>query len=390
MQFQFTSQPPTELNCNPYDVKVDPAVWRLRVSCDVQRISGTDQFDIHWFHKNNENETVDFGRGEVQGNTDDRERIVLGTQWINKPFNESMLGEYWCQVIVTSTQPNKYLGKSDILVIHDPGDYNTTRCNGIISVPTSKCADKNNISLQVFAANVSSTSYRYSSSSSFKLPSLSFTGPSSISPSVHYSSITSLVIMQTSISVLSSSKIPSVVIQSSGNKIPNNFHTYFTKCISFLPDTKQNEITSISTTMTLQSPIISSSTSPTTSLSSMSTSSSSLSPSPSSTSSFSSELNPGPTNPIATQTLTNANSEVLANSFSPLIDTPDPSGALSQLNSGNNTQLIIMAGSIGGAMFLLIILLLIIICVLVCIKNGRKQDKQSGLCCNMYAEVLTK
>ena len=375
-------------------MKVDPAVWRLRVSCDVRRISGTDQFDVHWFHKNNQNETIDLGQVEVEGYTDNRERIVLGTQWINKPFNESMLGEYWCQVIVTSTQPNIYLGKSDILMIRDPEDYNTTMyCTGIISLPTLKCADKNNnISvpeMQVIAANVSSTSYRYSSFSSFKLPLSSFTGPLSISPSVHYSSITSLVIMQTSISVLSSSKIPSVVIQSSGNKIPNNFHTYFTKCMSFLPDTKQNEITSISTTMTLQSPIITSSTSPTTSLSSMSTSSSSLSPSPSLTSSFSSELNPGPTNPIATRTPPNANSEVLANSFSPLIDTPDPSGALSQLNSGNNTQLIIMAGSIGGAMFLLIILLLIIICVLICIKNGWKQNKQPGLCYNMYAEILT-
>ena len=122
-------------------MRVDPAVWNLHVSCDVQRIYGTDEFDVHWFHKNNENEIIDLGQVEVQ-ETPNRERIKLGTQWINTPFDESMLGEYWCQVIVTSTQPNTYLGTSDILVIRDPQDYDTlSTCSGINTEATSKCAD---------------------------------------------------------------------------------------------------------------------------------------------------------------------------------------------------------------------------------------------------------
>ena len=174
-------------------MSVVPAVWRLRVSCDVRRISGTDQFDVHWFHKNNENEIIDLGQVEVEGYTDNRERIVLGTQWINKPFNESMLGEYWCQVIVTSSQPSIYLGKSDILVIRDPEDYNTTMyCTGIISVSTSKCADgsQTNTMIQVFASSSSSSSSFSASSSS----SCSASSSSSSSYTVFTTSFPSLTI----------------------------------------------------------------------------------------------------------------------------------------------------------------------------------------------------
>ena len=137
-------------------MRVDPVVWRLRVSCDVRRISGTDQFDVHWFLKNNENEIIDLGRDEVQ-ETLERELVVFGTQRTdnNTLFDESMLGEYWCQVIVTSTQPNIYLGKSDILVIRDPEDYDAglRTCNGIISAPTLKCADDIQSSLSVSSSS---------------------------------------------------------------------------------------------------------------------------------------------------------------------------------------------------------------------------------------------
>ena len=142
-------------------MRVDPAVWNLQVSCGVQRISGTDQFDVHWFHKNNQNEIIDLGQVEVQGETPNRELVVFGTQRRdnNIPFDESMLGEYWCQVIVTSTQPNIYLGKSDILMIRDPEDYDTElpRCSGIISVPTSKCADGIQSSLCVSSSSSCTT-----------------------------------------------------------------------------------------------------------------------------------------------------------------------------------------------------------------------------------------
>ena len=95
---------------------LDIAIWNLVVSCDVRRISGTDQFDVHWFHKNNQNEIIDLGQVEVYGESPNSELVLLGTQLIGTYFDESMLGEYWCQVIVTSTQPNTYLGKSDIHV----------------------------------------------------------------------------------------------------------------------------------------------------------------------------------------------------------------------------------------------------------------------------------
>ena len=269
-------------------MKLDPAEWRLRVSCDVRRISGTDldQFDVHWFHKNNENEIIDLGQVEVQGESPHRELVVLGTQWVNTPFDESMLGEYWCQVIVTSTQPNMYLGKSDILVIRDPQDYDTglSRCQGIITVSTTKCADGIQSSLCV------------SSSSSCTNP------------------ITTEGVQ------LSSTESRS----SSSQHIPSETNPITTE-----------QVTCASTTENM---------------------------------SFSSKLNHDTS---STQTLA---------TLSPS-SCPSPSVVPSQLNSGDNTQLIIIAGSIGGALFLLILILLIIIGVLICIKNGRKNNRKSGLCC---------
>ena len=132
-------------------MKVNPAVWRLQVSCDVQRISGTDEFDVHWFHKNKENITIDLGQVKVSKEAFDRKEVIFGMQLAGTYFDESMLGEYWCQVIITSMQPNVYLGKSDILMIRDPEDYDgeLQRCQGIITVSTTKCADGIQSSLSV-------------------------------------------------------------------------------------------------------------------------------------------------------------------------------------------------------------------------------------------------
>ena len=286
-------------------MKADTTEWRLRVSCEVQRISGTDQFDVHWFHKNNENEIIDLCQVEVQ-ETPNRERILLGTQWVDTPFNESMLGEYWCQVIVTSTQPNTHLGKSDTLVIRDPQNYDTlSTCSTVISVPTSKCADGIQSSLSV------------SSSSSCTNP-----------------PITEGVQLSLTESTSSSSRL-----------IPS-------------------ETTSITTEQVIRA-------SATENMSFSSHDSSDCS---------------------SIQKLVTSSSD--AYPFSSSSDTPSPSCSPSsspsssivpsQSNSGDNTQLIIMAGSIGGALFLLILILLIIIGVLICIKNGRKNNRKSGLYCTVY------
>ena len=303
-------------------MRVDPAVWQTKVSCDVLRISGTDQFDVHWFHMNNQNEIIDLGQVEVQ-EMSNRERIVLGTQWVNTPFDESMLGEYWCQVIVTSTQPNIYLGKSDILMIRDPEDYGTlSTCSGIITVATTKCADGIRSSL-------------------------------SVSPSSSCTNPTTTEGVQLSSTESTSSSSQYVITQPSKTKSLTEYMSSFSQLIP----SETNYITTEQVIRASATENMSFSTRDSSECSSI-------------------------------QKLVTLSSD--AYSFSSSSDTPStssspsssPSSSIvpSQSNSGDNTQLIIIAGSIGGAMFLLIIILLIIIGVLICIKNGRKNNRKSGLC----------
>ena len=62
------------------------------------------------------------------------EKVHFGTHWIDHPYNNNMLGEYWCQIIVTSEQQNHTLHMSNVFTIEQPESYTTPQCSGIIQV----------------------------------------------------------------------------------------------------------------------------------------------------------------------------------------------------------------------------------------------------------------
>jgi len=73
----------------------------------------------------------------------DRIKSVIGIQWINKPYNESMLGEYWCQVMNTDNTNIILYGISNVITIHDPEYYNMSfsTCDSTqIYKNSNKCA----------------------------------------------------------------------------------------------------------------------------------------------------------------------------------------------------------------------------------------------------------
>ena len=130
------------MGCNPFDTAISTPVWRLRTLCIAERISGSTSFDVNWFQRKTTREIINHGRPEIWTNSDTREEVYFGNQMINDPFNENMLGEYWCQVIDTSQQPHVMLGISDILVIEEPNSYTESRCTTVQSVIKTTCADQ--------------------------------------------------------------------------------------------------------------------------------------------------------------------------------------------------------------------------------------------------------
>ena len=157
--FQITEQPPSELTCNPYDTTVSEPVWRFRTVCEVQRISGSGSFEIHWFHRDLMGNIEDLKTPEYYTGNSMRKKAAFGNQWTNRVFNESMLGDYWCQVIVTSTQPDTHLGRGNTFTIEEPGHYDNEllTCSGSTTVLETVCADEPSTSTTISSLITSMT-----------------------------------------------------------------------------------------------------------------------------------------------------------------------------------------------------------------------------------------
>ncbi|XP_019854588.1 PREDICTED: uncharacterized threonine-rich GPI-anchored glycoprotein PJ4664.02-like [Amphimedon queenslandica] len=136
--FQFTVQPPAELDCNPFDTVPGTPVWRLRTRCTAERLNGTQSFDVNWFHRKRTGEIENLSRPETWSATSNIEDVYFGNQLTNRPYTEDMLGEYWCQVVV---QNQVLLGMSNVFTINDPYSYDVERCIGTKSVSETLCAD---------------------------------------------------------------------------------------------------------------------------------------------------------------------------------------------------------------------------------------------------------
>ena len=109
----------------------------MRLPADI----GPVQYEVHWFQRNNESIIIDHGRPEGAHKTNQAERITFGLSWYNQKFTAAMLGDYWCQAILTDRQPPVYLSKSNILTVRKPDYYdsNLPKCRRVQFSYTNRC-----------------------------------------------------------------------------------------------------------------------------------------------------------------------------------------------------------------------------------------------------------
>lgn len=239
--FRFTVQPPTTLDCNPFDTVPSPPVWRLRTSCTAERLSGTQSFDVNWFHRKRTGEIENLSRPEMWTYSDTQEQVYFGSQWTNRPYDMDMLGDYWCQVIVTSQQPNLFLGISNIITIDEYSAYNTRRCTEVKIVTETLCADQP----PTIEPSVTTTSNTMSS----KLPisiSLISTSPLTSTFNTGLSSSASLLILSPEGPQISSSDLSSIP------HTPMISHSTISSVLSPLPQLTMTRSSSTSLTITEQ------------------------------------------------------------------------------------------------------------------------------------------
>ncbi len=140
--FEFETQPPLGLNCNPYDIRHNPPLWRLRFACEVLKIDDNDDvgpFDVHWIRRGPDNVITDLERLSTFTETSDEIEIHYGFHILDAVFQESMIGDYWCEV----TNNTHYFGISNVLTIFRPEEYDTDLplCMNIRRNNTVTCLD---------------------------------------------------------------------------------------------------------------------------------------------------------------------------------------------------------------------------------------------------------
>lgn len=113
------------------------------MACSVLQLSGEDVFDIHWIQRNINKQVIDHGRPDLTLDGDAIERVLFGGQLINRFNSDSLLGEYWCQLVnLTTSGVPVYLGASRMVTIREPEYYKgMTTCSDVVSSTDRKCGD---------------------------------------------------------------------------------------------------------------------------------------------------------------------------------------------------------------------------------------------------------
>ena len=155
----FSEEPPSQLDCRPFD---DANNWRLRIVCEVRIPVSQDliEYEVHWFQRRNDS-LIDHGRMEVQ-KSNTVERVAFGVSWINKKFTNDMIGEYWCQAILTGQQLHAFLPISNTVTIREPNSYNRdiATCTGPQFIRQQRCilgATNSQMTKAISSASVQST-----------------------------------------------------------------------------------------------------------------------------------------------------------------------------------------------------------------------------------------
>ena len=140
-RFEYRTQPPSSTvhGCNPYQDNI----VRISLACVVRRQTGiNDSFEIRWYRKNTTEGVEDLGRGDPdQGQGIDWVSRYHNTKLLNRQYNPSFVGKYWCQVINTTADPDQPLMRSNVFTLLPPEDYvGTTTCT-VQQIENKKCAD---------------------------------------------------------------------------------------------------------------------------------------------------------------------------------------------------------------------------------------------------------
>ena len=133
-------------------------------------------FEIRWFKKNNTEEVVDLGLGNVQeihtNMTLDTKSRYHSDRFFNHAYNPSFLGKYWCQVINTTADPDQPLMRSYVFTLLPPDNYTGQSCAISQFISKTTCADLSDSSIPA------STAKNYASTTITTAPSLTTSKPS--------------------------------------------------------------------------------------------------------------------------------------------------------------------------------------------------------------------
>lgn len=152
LYYQFKVQPPPSLNCNPY---ITPflEILNLKIPCEVESLQSDDDnnvgtFDVHWIKREFDGDVTDLGRGRIISHSNDYISTELTfTHLVLDDFSLKLSGDYWCQVINTTSVPYTYLGTSNIMrvlsleMFLNADDGPEGSCRGTKSDDTDTCAD---------------------------------------------------------------------------------------------------------------------------------------------------------------------------------------------------------------------------------------------------------
>ena len=129
------------MDCNPFNETVSS----VSVLCVLVRASGEDTFSVDWYH-NNTNGSVT----KIATNGITLDSTIYVTRLVFDSFNESTIGEYFCQATNTTDNDSMELNPSNKLYIQEPEFYQGAYpCPPVVldSTPTVKCADLNSSKL---------------------------------------------------------------------------------------------------------------------------------------------------------------------------------------------------------------------------------------------------
>ena len=126
------------ISCSPYDNTSSELNFRLTSACGAVNngSSDIDCFDLSWYWRRSRDGMVE---NSGPGTTDkqkigDSTRIVLSgvIGLSDAPFSEEMLGEYWCQAVVTNRSGQYLAYKSNVLTVLRSESYSGfTVCSSV-------------------------------------------------------------------------------------------------------------------------------------------------------------------------------------------------------------------------------------------------------------------